>query len=88
MLLLTGYSDSLVPTVSRALSDSEAPVREAAAKTFDSLHSNIGTRALEEILPELLRKLVRFLCLMTAFDFRNITLIHLKHNNTAYGKRS
>lgn len=55
----SGYSDSLVPTVSRALSDTAAPVREAAAKTFDSLHANIGTRALEEILPELLRKLVR-----------------------------
>lgn len=54
-----GYSDSLIPTISQALSDSEAPVREAAAQTFDSLHANIGLRALEEILPALLNKLVR-----------------------------
>ena len=56
-----GYSDSLIPTVCSALSDREGPVREAAAKTFDSLHSNVGSRALEEILPELLEKLVNII---------------------------
>lgn len=53
-----GYSDSLIPTVCSALSDSEASVRRAAAQTFDSLHANVGSRALEEILPDLLGKLV------------------------------
>lgn len=57
-----GYSDSLVPTVGQALSDSKAPVRRAAAMTFDSLHANIGLRALEEILPDLLEKLVSIRC--------------------------
>ncbi|XP_067931600.1 stalled ribosome sensor GCN1-like [Watersipora subatra] len=52
-----GYSDSLIPTVCKALSDTNGSVREAAAKTFDSLHSNVGTRVLEEILPDLLEKL-------------------------------
>lgn len=55
-----GYSDSLIPTVCKALSDTNGSVREAAAKTFDSLHSNVGTRVLEEILPDLLEKLVSY----------------------------
>lgn len=55
---IMGYSESLIPTVAKALSDSEAPVRQAAAKTFDSLHANIGLRALEDILPNLLEELV------------------------------
>lgn len=52
------YADSLVPTVRRALTDDLPEVREAAAETFDNLHSNIGQRALDEILPELLKQLV------------------------------
>ena len=52
------YADSLVPTVRRALTDDLSEVREAAAETFDNLHSNIGQRALDEILPELLKQLV------------------------------
>ncbi|XP_060079689.1 stalled ribosome sensor GCN1-like [Ylistrum balloti] len=51
------YADSLIPTVRRALVDPLGEVREAAAHTFDSLHSNIGPRALDEILPDLLNKL-------------------------------
>nr|XP_022338883.1 eIF-2-alpha kinase activator GCN1-like [Crassostrea virginica] len=51
------YADSLVPTVRRALTDDLSEVREAAAETFDNLHSNIGQRALDEILPELLKQL-------------------------------
>jgi len=52
------YADSLVPTVSKALIDPLPEVREAAADTFSNLHANIGQRALEDILPDLLRKLV------------------------------
>lgn len=33
-------------------------VREAAAKTFDSLHSTVGVRALDDILPSMLNQLV------------------------------
>ena len=54
------FSDSLIPTVSKALCDPLPEVREAAAKTFDNLHSNIGTRALDDILPDMLEKLVCF----------------------------
>lgn len=52
------YADSLIPTVKRALCDPLPEVREAAASTFDGLHSNIGQRALDDILPDLLSKLV------------------------------
>lgn len=64
---VVGYSESLIPTVCKALSDPVAPVRHAAAKTFDALHSNIGLRALEDILPQLLDQLVsrRFLKVAT-----------------------
>ncbi len=52
------FADSLIPTVRKALCDPLPEVREAAAKTFDNLHQNIGTRALDDILPDLLSKLV------------------------------
>ena len=32
-------------------------VRQAAAKTFDSLHSTVGVRALDDILPAMLTQL-------------------------------
>lgn len=51
------YVDNLVPTVRKALSDSLPEVREAAAKAFGALHGSIGSRALDEILPDLLGKL-------------------------------
>ncbi|CAL1534334.1 unnamed protein product [Lymnaea stagnalis] len=51
------YADSLIPTVRRALIDPLSDVRAAAAHTFDNLHHNIGQRALDEILPDLLKKL-------------------------------
>lgn len=51
------YAESLIPTVRRALIDPLPEVRQAAANTFDSLHSNIGARALDEILPNLLNHL-------------------------------
>jgi len=53
------FADSLIPTVRKALCDPLPEVRQAAANAFDSLHANIGTRALDDILPNLLKKLVR-----------------------------
>ena len=50
-------SDSLVPTVRRALCDTLPEVRSAAAQTFDKLHATIGQRALDDILPNLLDRL-------------------------------
>ena len=41
----------------RALCDPLSTVRQAAAQTFDSLHSTVGFRALEDILPHLLSQL-------------------------------
>ena len=52
------FADSLIPTVRRALCDPLPEVRQAAARTFDTLHSNIGPRALDDILPFLLKQLV------------------------------
>jgi hypothetical protein len=46
-----------VSTVRKALSDPLSDVRKAAAKTFDSLHSAIGTKALDDILPSMLNSL-------------------------------
>lgn len=54
------FVNSLVPTVRKALCDPLPEVRQAAAKTFDSLHSTVGSRALDDILPALLNQLVSF----------------------------
>ncbi|XP_053558036.1 eIF-2-alpha kinase activator GCN1 [Bombina bombina] len=51
------FAESLVPTVRKALCDPLEEVREAAAKTFEQLHSTIGYQALEDILPFLLAQL-------------------------------
>ncbi len=51
------FVDSLVPTVQRALCDPLKEVRQAAAKTFDALHSTVGVRALDDILPPMLEML-------------------------------
>ncbi|XP_076236761.1 lethal (3) 80Fj [Calliopsis andreniformis] len=48
---------SLVPTVRKALCDPLPEVRQAAAKTFDGLHSTVGVRALDDILPAMLTQL-------------------------------
>uniref|UniRef100_A0A6Q2X3G2 TOG domain-containing protein n=1 Tax=Esox lucius TaxID=8010 RepID=A0A6Q2X3G2_ESOLU len=53
------FSESLVPTVRKALCDPLEEVREAAAKTFEQLHATIGHQALDDILPALLKQLVR-----------------------------
>ncbi|XP_021942062.1 eIF-2-alpha kinase activator GCN1, partial [Zootermopsis nevadensis] len=52
------FVNSLVPTVRRALCDPLPEVRQAAAKTFDSLHSTVGVRALDDILPAMLNHLI------------------------------
>uniref|UniRef100_A0A672PXH1 GCN1 activator of EIF2AK4 n=1 Tax=Sinocyclocheilus grahami TaxID=75366 RepID=A0A672PXH1_SINGR len=51
------FSESLVPTVRKALCDPLEEVREAAAKTFEQLHATIGHQALDDILPMLLKQL-------------------------------
>ncbi|KAK0174572.1 hypothetical protein PV327_010330 [Microctonus hyperodae] len=51
------FVNSLVPTVRKALCDPLPEVRQAAAKTFDSLHSTVGVRALDDILPTMLTQL-------------------------------
>ena len=51
------FADSLVPTVRKALCDREPEVRLAAARTFDSLHTNVGGKALDDILPVMLEQL-------------------------------
>lgn len=52
-MILT-FVDSLVPTIRKALCDPLPEVRQAAAKTFDSLHSTVGGRSLDDILPFML----------------------------------
>lgn len=51
------FADGLVPTVRKALCDPLPEVRLAAAKTFDSLHATIGSKALDDTLPHLLAAL-------------------------------
>ncbi|XP_023172860.2 eIF-2-alpha kinase activator GCN1 isoform X2 [Drosophila hydei] len=51
------FVHSLVPTVRKALTDPLPEVRVAAAKTFESLHSTVGSRALDDILPYMLEGL-------------------------------
>lgn len=58
LLQVLYFSESLVPTARKALCDPLEEVREAAAKTFEQLHSTIGHQALEDILPFLLKQLV------------------------------
>lgn len=66
------YVDSLVPTVRRALIDPLPEVRVAAAKTFDQLHNTIGTKALDDILPDLLKKMV--ICLFLGLLLLSCTI--------------
>lgn len=61
------YVDSLVPTVRRTLCDPLPEVRRAAAKTFDNLYSTIGAKALDEILTDLLDKMVIYSVIMHLF---------------------
>jgi HEAT repeat protein len=47
---IIAFSDSLVPTVRKALLDQLPEVRQCAARTFDNLHNNIGVKALDEVV--------------------------------------
>ncbi|KAI8374572.1 armadillo-type protein [Radiomyces spectabilis] len=51
------FADQIIPVVKKALCDSSSEVREAAAQAFDTLHQNVGARAIDEILPSLLNQL-------------------------------
>ncbi|GBP56848.1 eIF-2-alpha kinase activator GCN1 [Eumeta japonica] len=51
------FADGLVPTVRKALCDPLPEVRMAAARTFDSLHATVGSKALDDILPFMLEGL-------------------------------
>lgn len=62
------YVESVVPTVRRALCDPLPEVRLAAAKTFDNLHATIGAKALDDILPPLLKQLVNAATLISIFQ--------------------
>jgi hypothetical protein len=54
---ILAFSDSLVPTVRKALMDPLPDVRSSAAKTFDNLHNMIGSKALEEVGISLLEEM-------------------------------
>ncbi|KAJ3294416.1 translational activator of GCN4 [Borealophlyctis nickersoniae] len=45
------------PLVRKALVDEEPDIREAAAQAFDMLHQNLGSKAIDEVLPMLLNEL-------------------------------
>lgn len=67
-----------MPTVRKALSDPLQDVREAAAKTFEQLHTTIGHQALDDILPALLKQLVRTrLKHLTHFSFNYSFILSL-----------
>ena len=51
---MTAYLDDIIPAIRKALCDPDQDVREAAAITFDTLFSSIGTRVIDETLPTLL----------------------------------
>lgn len=47
----------LIPTIRKSLQDPLPEVRLVAARAFDSLYSAIGTKALDEVLPPLIKQL-------------------------------
>eukprot|EP00002_Diphylleia_rotans_P033723 TRINITY_DN719_c0_g2_i1.p1 TRINITY_DN719_c0_g2~~TRINITY_DN719_c0_g2_i1.p1 ORF type:complete len:2625 (-),score=670.03 TRINITY_DN719_c0_g2_i1:1508-9382(-) len=55
--LMSEYVDALIPAVGKALCDNLPEVREAAAQAFDTLHRLVGNKAMDEILPEMMRLL-------------------------------
>jgi len=54
---IIAFSNTIIPTVRRALLDPLPEVRQSAAKTFENLHSSIGSLALDEILQYLLNEM-------------------------------
>ena len=59
------FAENIIATVQHALCDPLPEVRQAAARAFDNLHNVIGQRALDDILPNLLEKLVRTLIIFS-----------------------
>ena len=51
------HLESLVTIVLKALSDPDIEVRQSAASAFDALHSSVGSKILDSILPPLLMAL-------------------------------
>ena len=54
------YAGQLVPTLQAALSDKDQQVRDAAGTVFHGLLDKIGDRALDEIIPPILRQITEF----------------------------
>ncbi|KAI8828909.1 armadillo-type protein [Chytriomyces cf. hyalinus JEL632] len=54
---LVDFVAQCVPSIKKALMDSEPEVREAAAQAFDMLHQHMGSKAIDEVLPSLLNEL-------------------------------
>ena len=52
------HVDSVIKTVRKALCDPLPEVRACAAITFNNLYKTIGVKALNDIIPDLLEKLV------------------------------
>lgn len=52
---LGAYLAVVIPCVRKALCDDLPEVREAAAQAFDTLYENVGSRAVDEVLPILLK---------------------------------
>ncbi|KNC80222.1 hypothetical protein SARC_07418, partial [Sphaeroforma arctica JP610] len=51
------FVSSIIPVVRQSLMDRDSEVREAAAKTFDTLFTVIGNKAVDEVLPSMLAAL-------------------------------
>ncbi|KAJ2996777.1 translational activator of GCN4, partial [Globomyces sp. JEL0801] len=56
-LLAVEFMDQCTPLVKKALVDSSATVRAGAAQAFDILHQQMGARAIDDIIPNLLANL-------------------------------
>ncbi|KAG0169361.1 translational activator of GCN4 [Apophysomyces sp. BC1015] len=54
---VTDFAGQIIPVIRKALCDPSTEVREAAAQAFDTLHQNVGARAIDDILPYLLNQL-------------------------------
>ncbi|KAJ3335308.1 translational activator of GCN4 [Gonapodya sp. JEL0774] len=55
--ILEEFEEDFIPIVQKGLMDSDADVREAAAQAFDTLHEQIGSLAIDEIIPAMLKEL-------------------------------
>ncbi|KAI8988374.1 armadillo-type protein [Mycotypha africana] len=51
------FANDIIPVIRKALCDPSDEVRETAAQAFDTLHQNVGAKAIDEILPSLLNSL-------------------------------